>query len=194
MLPHFTNIVTAHTLQEPIYQNLFEITITLPPIISTNSTHETKILLENATSLELKLTENIETKEQHFKYSTRVYATTPGVDVVSPQNFKIDFNMNQNEEKAVETWLLLKRWYDLAWNSQTGELHYKSDMIGQITANVHDRTGEVIRRVDFINCQLYKLEGGWDLEWSANTDIQQCSGTWVADYWIDTYFDLTDSN
>jgi hypothetical protein len=193
MLPHFTNIITANTLEEPIYQNLFEITITLPSVISTNSTHETRILLENATNIDLKLTDTIEETVQKFKYSTRVYTTTPAAGVVSPA-FDISFNMNQNEEKSVETWSLLKRWYDLAWNSQTGELHYKSEMIGQITANIHDRKGEIIRRVDFINCQIVKIDGGWDLDWGDNTNIQNFKASWVADYWIDTYFDMADSN
>jgi len=193
MLPHFTNIITANSLKEPIYQNLFEITVTLPPVISANSTHETRILLENATNIDLKLTEEIKTVEQKFKYSARAYATTPDQNVVSP-TFSITFNMNQNEAKSVETWAILKRWYDLEWNSQTGELHYKNEMIGQITANIHDRKGEIIRRVDFVNCQITKLDGGWDLNWASNSEIQSFTANWIADYWIDTYFDLTDSN
>jgi hypothetical protein len=67
-------------------------------------------------------------------------------------------------------------------------------MIGQITANIHDRKGEIIRRVDFINCQIVKIDGGWDLDWGDNTNIQNFKASWVADYWIDTYFDVTDSN
>ena len=192
MLPHFRNIQTANTIWEPIYQNLFEVNIALPPVITTNSTENTRLLLENATNISLDLTSDITEAIQKFKYSTRVYATTPDVGAATKE-FQIKFNMNQNEQKAVETWVLLKRWYDLAWNSQTGELHYKSDMIGQITANIHDRTGEVIRRVDFINCQIYGLADGWNLDYSANTEIQSCTANWVCDYWIDTYFDVTDS-
>lgn len=192
MLPHFRNIQTANTLYEPIYTNLFEVNISLPPLVETNSTANTQLLLENATNIKLDLTTKIGEAIQKFKYSTRVYAATPGL-AEGTKEFEIKFNMNQNEEKAVETWVLLKRWYDLAWNSQTGELHYKSDMIGQISANIHDRTGEVIRRVDFINCQMYGLTGGWDLDFAQNTGIQSCGANWVCDYWIDTYFDVTDS-
>ena len=190
MLPHFRNIQTATSLYEPIYKNLFEISISLPPIIETNSTENTRLLLENATDIKLDLTSQTGEAIQKFKYSDRVYAVTPTTTL---KEFSINFNMNQNEKKAVETWVLLKRWYDLAWNSQTGELHYKSDMIGQITAHIHDRTGEVIRRVDFVNCQMQDLTEGWDLKFDDSEGIQSFTAHWVADYWIDTYFDITDT-
>jgi len=190
MLPHFRNIQTATSLYEPIYKNLFEISISLPPIIETNSTENTRLLLENATDIKLDLTSQTGEAIQKFKYSDRVYAVTPTTTL---KEFSINFNMNQNEKKAVETWVLLKRWYDLAWNSQTGELHYKSDMIGQITAHIHDRTGEVIRRVDFVNCQMQDLTEGWDLKFDDSEGIQSFTAHWVADYWIATYFDITDT-
>jgi hypothetical protein len=186
-LPHFRNIVTANTMTEPIYQNLFEVTIDIPTIVQTNSTENRRILLENAKSIQLNLTDgsfNIEPVKQKFKYSTRTYATTPAQSHVE---FTVNFNVNQTDKKSVDVWALLKRWYDLAWNSQTGELHYKIDMVGQITAQLHDRTGEVIRRVDFINCQL-KSVTGWEFDWNDSTEIISVTASFVADYWNDTYF------
>jgi hypothetical protein len=190
MLPHFRNITSANAIWEPVYANLFEIAITLPPIITTNSTENTRLLLENATNIKLDVTKNIEEQRQQFKYSSRTYATTPSETL---NTFDIKFNINQNEQKAVESWVLLKRWYDLAWNSQTGELHYKSDMIGQITAHIHDRTGEVIRRVDFVNCQIKGIDG-WELTFDNYNGIQSANASFLADYWIDTYFDVADNN
>lgn len=183
-LPHFKNIVTANSLAEPIYQNLFEITIDIPTIVQTNSTQNRRLLLENATSIALNMTPTIESVTQRFKYSTRKYGATPQQTHI---DFAIKFNVNQTEKKSVDVWALLKRWYDLAWNSQTGELHYKVDMIGQITAQLHDRTGEVIRRVDFVNCQIKSLSG-WDFDWSESAGIISVDANFVADYWNDTYF------
>ena len=186
-LPHFRNITTANSIWEPVYQNLFEITIDIPTIVQTNSTENRKVLLENATSINLDLTGGTfanQPAKQKFKYSTRTYATTP---TQSHVEFDIKFNVNETDKKSVDVWALLKRWYDLAWNSQTGELHYKDDMMGQITAQLHDRTGEVIRRVDFVNCQI-KGVTGWDFNWDSNTQIVEVSAKFVADYWNDTYF------
>lgn len=187
MLPHFTNVVTANSLFEPIYKNLFEITVTIPALISGDlDSQQPIVLLENATNIKIDTTKNIAPVKQNFKYSTRTYATVPSKSII---DFDITFNMNQNEQKTVETWAILKRWYDLAWNSQTGELHYKRDMIGQVTANIHDRTGEVIRRVDFVNCQLQGLSG-WDFNWANGGSIQNTTANFVADYWIDSYFEI----
>lgn len=183
-LPHFKNIITANTIAEPIYQNLFEVTIDIPTIVQTNSTQNRRILLENATSIALNVTPEIESVMQRFKYSSRKYGATPQQTHVT---FDIKFNVNQTDKKSVDVWALLKRWYDLAWNSQTGELHYKVDMIGQITAQLHDRTGEVIRRVDFVNCQLKSLTG-WDFNWENSSEIISVNTSFVADYWNDTYF------
>ena len=183
-LPHFKNIVTARTNAEPIYSNLFEIVVDMPAVIRTTSAQ--RLLLENATNIELKFTESMSTAMQQFKYSARKFPTTPKQSHVE---FNINFNINQNDKKSVEVWALLKRWYDLAWNSQTGELHYKADLLGQITAHIHDRTGEVIRRGDFINVQLKGLSG-WDLNWESNTGISDATASFVADYFVDTYFDV----
>ena len=183
-LPHFRNIVTANTLSEPIYQNLFEVTIDIPVLVQTNSTANRQLLLENAKTIQLNLTPDIESARQYFKYSTRKYAGTPTQTHIE---FDIDFNINQTDKKSVDVWALLKSWYDLAWNSQTGELHYKADMIGQIAAQIHDRTGEVIRRVDFVNCQIKGLTG-WEFEWGGGAEINSAKASFVADYWNDTYY------
>ncbi len=183
-LPHFRNIVTANSIAEPIYQNLFELTIDIPTIVQTNSTENRRLLLENATSIALNMTPDIESVSQRFKYSTRKYAATPQQTHI---DFTIKFNVNQTDKKSVDVWALLKRWYDLAWNSQTGELHYKIDMMGQITAQLHDRTGEVIRRVDFVNCQIKSITG-WEFDWNDSAAIVSVDANFVADYWNDTYF------
>lgn len=186
-LPHFKNIRTANSLFEPVYKNLFEIVITLPSVIEIDGA--TTILLENATNISLPATPKLGTSTHRFKYSTRVYLNTPESDNTAP-SFTINFNLNQNNDKVVETWANLKRWYDLRWNSQTGELHYKQDLIGQVTAHIHDRTGEVIRRFDFINTQLTGIEGFDSWQWDNPGINSQATGSFECDYFVDTYYDV----
>ena len=88
----------------------------------------------------------------------------------------------------METWNTLKAWYDLMFNSQNGSLHYKSDLIGTIIVNQHDKKGVVLRRVTFQNCQLFKIQG-YDLDWSANGIIENVAAEFVYDYFIDEYID-----
>ena len=89
----------------------------------------------------------------------------------------------------MEVWNTLRAWYDLAWNSQNGYLHYKADLIGTIIVNQHDKKGLVLRRVTFQNCQLLDVSGFGTLEWAQSGDIETVSAKWIADYWIDEYID-----
>jgi hypothetical protein len=82
----------------------------------------------------------------------------------------------------------MKAWYDLVFNSQNGALHYKSDIIGTIIVNQHDKKGVVLRRVTFQNVQLKKI-GGYSLDWSSNNIVENTVLDFVYDYFIDEYID-----
>lgn len=88
----------------------------------------------------------------------------------------------------METWNVLKAWYDLVWNSQNGTLHYKSDIIGTIIVNQHDKKGVVLRRVTFQNAQLRGIDAP-SLAWNSNEIWSDVGAKFVADYWIDEYID-----
>lgn len=183
-LPHFTNIPVAADLWEPIYQNLFEINFILPEALS-NQGRDNNVMTYNSTSIPFDLTPDIGTVEQRYKYSTRAYVTMP--DTATTKEFAINFNYNQNPDLAIVVWNTLKAWYDLVWNSQTGELNYKRDIVGTIITNQHDRRGEVIRQVTYHNCQILGIDG-FEFNWDSATI---CSGAarFKADYWTDLYTD-----
>lgn len=190
-LPHFTQLLMTGSPggpdtrpQEPVYKNLFEITFIMPTILQAQG-RDPIMMLQQATSIDLNLTEDIERATQRFKYSTRKFVTTPGD---TSKDFTIKFNVNVNEKGAMETWNALKAWYDLVWNSQNGVLHYKADIIGTIIVNEHDRKGLVLRRVTYQNAQIYGIDG-ISLDWSQNTEIWEVNAKFVADYWIDEYID-----
>jgi len=189
-LPHFTQLLMTGSPggpgtkpQEPVYLNLFEITFILPTILQAQG-RDPLLLLEQAVSVNLDLTKDIEIKDQRFKYSTRAFVTMPSMTHIE---FDIKFNVNVNEKGSMETWNTLKAWYDLVWNSQNGRLSYKSDIIGTIIVNQHDKKGVVLRRVTFQNCQMKGVDS-FSLDWGS-TEIWQGSAKFVADYWIDEYID-----
>lgn len=190
-LPHFTNISNVGSPggpgtkpEEPVYLNLYEITFILPVILQAQGRNPL-LLLENATNIDLNLTESIESVEQRFKYSTRAFMKAGPSK--STKEFKINFQVNVNEGGSMENWNTLKSWYDLVWNSQTGYLHYKSDIIGTIIVNQHDKKGFVLRRVTFQNCQIKSVSGA-SLKWDGG-DIWAVDADFIADYWIDEYID-----
>jgi hypothetical protein len=189
-LPHFTQLDMTGSPggpgtkpQEPVYNNLFEITFVLPTILTAQK-RDAILLLQQATTVKLDLTPDIETVSQRFKYTTRVFMATP---TKTDTTFDIKFNVNVNESGSMETWNTLKAWYDLVWNSQNGSLHYKADIIGTIIVNQHDKKGLVLRRVTFQNAQIKGVDG-MDLDF-AGSDIWSAGARFAADYWIDEYID-----
>jgi hypothetical protein len=190
-LPHFSQLQMTGSPggpgtqpQEPVYKNLFEITFIFPTILQAQG-RDPIMTLQQASSVTLDLTPDITTKEQKFKYSTRAFMLTPEKTTVE---FDIKFNVNVNNKGNMETWDVLKAWYDLVWNSQNGTLHYKSDIIGTIIVNQHDKKGVVLRRVTFQNCQI-KGVSNMELDWSSNDIWDGVTAKFVADYWIDEYID-----
>ena len=194
-LPHFTQLYMTGspggpgTLpQEVVYTNLFEITFLLPVILQAQG-RDPVLLLQQATKAPInttKLTDRGHTQQkQMFKYSSRVFQTTPkdtSGEIIIP------FNLNVNEQLNMEVFTILKAWYDLAWNSQNGSLHYKSDLIGTIIVNQHDKKGFVLRRVTYQNCQLKEL-GYADFQWGTPGIVEEIQATFQWDYFVDEYID-----
>lgn len=184
-LSHFSNVLSHNSIFEPIYKALFEITFDLPPILG-RTTEEVRLLLENSQSISLPLTPAIEITQQRFKFSTRAYVTLPKETHVA--DITVKFNLNENDKNAVFVWNILKAWYDLVWNSQTGETHTKKEIIGNIIVNQHNKKGQVIRRVTYRNCQILTVSE-IALAWEDTTTILDCEGKWCADFWEDLYLD-----
>jgi hypothetical protein len=185
-LAHFSNILSHNQNWEPIYKALFEITFDLPAVLG-RSTEEVTLLLENAKSVTLPVTPNIEKSVQRFKYSTRAYVNLPTQTHID--DVTIAFNLNENDKNAVFVWNILKAWYDLVWNSQTGETHLKKEIVGNIIVNQHNRRGQVIRRVTYRNVQITSISE-ISLDWNESGIIEDVTATWVCDYWEDLYIDL----
>ena len=191
-LPHFNQVINVGAPGGPgtapdevVYLNLFEITFILPVILQ-QTQRNPFLLLQNATKIDLNLTEfDVAAKSQRFKYSTRMFMTSP---TKTDGTLSIPIQVNVNDQGSMETWNTQKAWYDLVFNSQNGALHYKSDIIGTIIVNQHDKKGIVLRRVTFQNVQISKI-AGYSLDWSSNNIIESTQADFVYDYFIDEYID-----
>ena len=186
-LAHFTNVTTATDLHEPIYKNLFEVRITLPTALQAVHPNATALLLENATKVSLPTYPELTVQEQKFKYSTRLYPTTP--DTTSIKTTSITFNLNQHKDSnSVFVFRMLKDWYDLNWNNETGQLSYKRNLKSDlVTIDVHDREGRVVRRVNWINAWMIGFTGWEDHDWTTG-EIQSLEAKFAVDYWSDLYY------
>lgn len=192
-LPHFTQVINAGSPGGPgtlpdevVYLNLFEITFILPVILQAQG-RDPILLLQNATKISLGdlTSHDVSAKTQRFKYSTRMFMTSP---TKTDGVLSIPIQVNVNQQGSMETWNTMKAWFDLVFNSQNGALHYKSDIIGTIVVNQHDKKGVVLRRVTFQNVQMTKL-AGYSLDWSSNNILESSQADFVYDYFIDEYID-----
>jgi len=190
-LPHFTQLLMTGSPGGPgtkpdevVYLNLFELTFIFPTILQAQG-RDPIMQLQQASSVDLMLTPDIAVKDQRFKYSTRAYMGTPEKTHIE---FTVKHNVNVNDKGNMITWDTLKAWYDLVWNSQNGTVNYKSDIIGTVIVNQHDKKGVVLRRVTFQNCQIVGL-AGYSLDWSSTEILNNVEAKFVADYWVDEYID-----
>ena len=185
-LAHFTLVDTANKKNEPIHGNLYEVTIILPAVLQSIHPNATHLLLENTITAAMPTYPTLTAQEQRFKYSTRLFPMFP--DTTSIKDYKIGFNLNQNDEYQIFCFKILKDWYDLAWNNETGTLHYKKNLVGDIIVHHHDKEGKVIRRVTLHNAMMLGFTGLETLDWSAMTEVMKLETTWAVDYWEDFYY------
>ena len=183
-LPHYTNIKSHNQNWEPVFNNLFEVVVLLPPAIAGQHPDHQTLLLENITDTSFPTYKAIESVAQNFKFSTRNFLKVPGD---TSTELKLSINMNVNDDYQVFTWRMMKDWYDLVWNNEDGSLHYKSNIISDIVVHAHDKEGHVIRRVTYFNCQIQSITGWEALNWTGN-EIQSLDVKFIADYWSDMYY------
>jgi len=185
-LPHFTNIQSHHENWEPVFKNLFEVEIFLPDLIRDRHPNGTQLLMENATKAKIPTYVALTSTSQRYKYSTRLFVGFP--DTTSLTDVAITFNINQNDNKQMFTFRMIKDWYDLIWNNEDGSSHYKKNVLGSIILYQHDREGEIIRRITFHNCQILSFGDSGDLTWGGGAEIMELNATWACDWWEDYYF------
>lgn len=185
-LPHFTNVESHISKDEIIHKSLYEVDIILPSPIQALHPNATKILLENTIEVNMPKYPTLPKAEQRFKYSTRLFTMLP--ESTSFEDLTIKFNLNQNQQKSIYNFKMMKDWYDLAWNNEDGSVSYKRNLTGDVIIYQHDKQGEVIRRVTCYNAMLYDFSGVEELAWEDGAAIMDLTCKFYVDYWQDFYY------
>lgn len=137
-LPHFKNSKAAVNKWEPVYTNLFEVTILPPPSVGGG-----QLLLEHVnsiTGLETELGQ--EPIEQTFKQAKRSYLSTTPTETVA--NLTVNFSLNLNDNLEMYIYKTIRDWKRLGYNPTTGEMGLKKDYANaQMIVSMFDRTGEI---------------------------------------------------
>jgi hypothetical protein len=138
-LPHYNNSRAAVNKHEPVTNNMFEVTLFTP------DGDDSGLLLEHIVKVGgLQLDQSWEQVEQKYKYAKRTYAGVPdetGMDVT------IDFTLNLNDANENYIYNTIRRWRNKVWNPLTGEMGLKRDYCGSALIVMHNRVGDVYRRI-----------------------------------------------
>lgn len=175
-LPHYNNSRAAVNKYEPVTQNMFEVTLFTP------DGDDAGLLLEHIVKISgLNLDQAWEQIEQKYKYAKRTYAGVPdetGIDVT------IDFTLNLNDANENYIYNAIRRWRNRVWNPLTGEMGLKRDYCGSALVVMHNRVGDVYRRI--VLKDIWPKGDGWQTELDYSTgDPVTLSLTWRCDHWDD---------
>src|SRR5210317_684406 len=119
-LPHYTQAKASVNNFEPVYPNLFEVTLLTP------NNDDSGLILQHVTSvsgLDI-LNPNIDAVGQKYKFSDRSYAGMPAQTFV---DITINFTVNLNDSNEAYIYNSLRDWYKLVYDPQTGEMGLKRD-------------------------------------------------------------------
>ena len=146
-LPHYVNSTAAMQEYEPVYLNLFELTIQPPTGLPLWST---PLLMEQVIKVSGLDVDKVPPAgvQQTFKGWTRSYANAKldqtFVDIV------VDFEVNLNDANSMYMYKGLKNWCNLIFNPLTAAMSLKKDYAGgPLLISAYNRVGDVFRQYNF---------------------------------------------
>jgi len=180
-LPHYQNAKASSRAFEPIYSNLFEVTITLPPSLGS-----APLLIEHVNKIEGLTSDKGEaTVEQLYKHAKRTYLAAKPEDTTTEP--KIEFSLNLNDANELYVYKTLRDWWRLGYNPLTGEQGLKKDYQGSITIVNYNRKGEIFWQRTFEACiptgdlpeftndysgsEVWTMQATWKSDWFKETIV-----------------------
>lgn len=139
-LPHILNSRAGSQYYEPIYTNLFEVSIIPPQGVAGG-----ELLLEHVNTIGGINPDKMEgVLEQHFKGATRSYAS--GKPESYTMDIAINFSLNLNDANSIYVHKTLRDWCRLLYNPLTGTQGKKKNYVGTIIVSNYTRDGEIFWR------------------------------------------------
>lgn len=185
-LSHYKNSKAGMNNEEPVYLNLFEVTLIPPAGISAGSGQNGQnLILEQVKKVSgLELDKNPGVVEQHYKFAKRRYAgarpETTTMDVT------IDFEVNLNDSNSMYIFKTMRQWSDLVYNPLTGGMSLKKNYIGSGLITMFNREGDIFRRVRMPVIWPMSEINPMELDY-LSTEVYSLSLTFAVDYWEDIF-------
>jgi hypothetical protein len=180
-LPHYRNSTAAMNKYEPVYLNLFEITIQPPlglPLWNTSLLMEQVIKVSGLDVDKVPPAGILQT----FKGWTRSYANAKldqtFVDI------SVDFEVNVDNNTSMYMYKGLQNWCTSIFDPLTGAMSLKSDYAGgPMVITVYNRVGDIFRQYTFDTVWPTTNINALELDYSSTDKFTVTGFTFRADYW-----------
>ena len=152
-LPHFRSSRISRELHEPVYQNLFTVSIQLPDaireLLNANADDTTNLLLEGIRKIDGLDTQKMpDTVTQKYKFASRRFANSGPTETTL--DLTLDFEINLSHEMvdgvatspSMYTLRVLRMWDDLIYDPLTGTQGLKVEYVApSMQIIMHDKKG-----------------------------------------------------
>lgn len=183
LLPHYKNSIAGMEQYEPVYQNLFQISIIPPPGVTI---WDKELIIENVIDVKGLAVEQLPKEvQQTFKGHKRTYAGSvvdqTSIDIV------INFEVNLNNDNSMYVYKALRRWCDLVRDPLTGAMTPKLTYASKqslMTIHLYKKNGDIIRTWIFPSIFPNKPLPEMNLDYTKQ-EVYKATMSFRSDYWED---------
>jgi hypothetical protein len=183
LLPHYKNSKAGMEQFEPVYLNLFQISLIPPPGITV---WDKELIIEGVKKVSgLAVEQHPGTTQQIFKGHQRSYAGSFVSQTYA--DIDIEFEVNVNNDNSIYTYKALRRWSDLVRDPLTGAMTPKLSYASKqslMTIHLYKKNGDIIRTWIFPSVFLSGPINNMDLNYGDGA-IFSVTAKFRADYWED---------
>lgn len=184
LLPHYKNSKAGMEQFEPVYLNLFQVSLIPPPGVTV---WDKELIIENVIAVRgLNVEQMPAPTEQTFKGHKRSYAGS-----IVPNTYtdvELDFEVNVNNDNSMYVYKALRRWCDLVRDPLTGAMTPKLSYASKqslMTIHLYKKNGDIIRTWIFASVFPSSNITQMSLDYT-NQNIFKVTGFKLrADYWED---------
>jgi hypothetical protein len=185
---HYRNSKAGSNMYEVVSPALFEVFLKFPNILSGDGSIDTELLLEHVRSISGLdgLTPTVGNVVQKFKFAERHYAAA-GPDKTSLE-LTITYTLNLNNSHENYVYNMLRKWYNLVYNPQNGQLLTKKDYAGGSVMTIfeHDRNGAIWRKITCLDIFPSTPPTGLNEDnYDSVGDAKTVSITFIVDDWVE---------
>lgn len=176
--PHYTQAKASVNLYEPVYGNLFEVTVMTP------FQPDPGLILEHVKSIGglQNVNPSVDAVNQKYKFADRSYAGMPSQTFV---DLSIVFTLNLDEANAMYLYKQLRDWYALTYNPLTGEMALKVEYVGTLIVVQYNRRGDIFRKITFKDAFPTGQPETMDSLDYESSDPQELTLNIRSDYWVE---------